>query len=281
MIISLSRGRLGNQLFQYAALQSALRRNERLVLIGYDELSDFLECVDARQIKLADMRRSQLLRRFIGLILNLACSIRLLGRVESDQVTNSEEAIRRRGLLTIDVSLSSAMQAPTHLRAQATEMMIAHHHRLAAEQLLTAIPGRDAVAVHIRRGDYLLWPSRENPAVLPWRWIESAMKLASRDLTDPVFLFLSDDAQYVSDMIRDRPNCYLIDATSEASLAVLASARWQILSASTFSWWGAEFARRSGVLNEAIAPKYWAGWPQREWYPREFESSRLTFLEVE
>ena len=53
-----------------------------------------------------------------------------------------------------------------------------------------------------------------------------------------------------------------------------------ILSASSFSWWGAYLAKQKYSGTFFLAPKYWAGHRQKRWYPESMKSSFLDYVEI-
>ena len=66
-----------------------------------------------------------------------------------------------------------------------------------------------------------------------------------------------------------------------SSFGVMVLARHGILSASTFSWWGARLAHDRNGGGTFIAPLYWMGFRGKTWFPSEdIRSDFLTYVEV-
>lgn len=280
MILSVERGRLGNQLFQYSALKSLAREGERLVLVGYRELEGLVELRNVIRLEIErDLFSRVCLRSAVGL-LSLLARVKIFGSIENDAEVPGRHSVRRDGLLPVFVSLRSYFQEPQFVDDQRDDLCIKESLLRQADAVLANHLDQKVVLVHVRRGDYLTWPSRENPAVLPWWWFEKAMQHVAERINDPVFLFLSDDGQYIKDLTANRPNCVYLDLEEHVAIAVMSRTYWQIISASSFSWWGAEFARRSRGSVLTIAPKYCAGWGISAWLPNGISSPFISYLEV-
>ena len=46
------------------------------------------------------------------------------------------------------------------------------------------------VFVHIRRGDYANWPTRQYPAILSLSWYKDAIRYLQNHVNDPVFILM-------------------------------------------------------------------------------------------
>lgn len=136
---------------------------------------------------------------------------------------------------------------------------------------------RPNVFVHIRRGDYVRWPSRDNPAVLPASWFTDAMQAVRSRLDKPQFVVVTDDVPYAREIFGHHGDVAIAAESWEIEFALMTLCDAGILSASSFSWWGAYLAHAAGSAGPFVAPKYWAGRPQGEWYPPSF--ARTSFLE--
>jgi hypothetical protein len=138
------------------------------------------------------------------------------------------------------------------------------------------------VFVHIRRRDYISWPSREYPAVLNKSWYLRAMDQIRSQEDNPLFLVLTDDTYYAEDCFGNQPDILISDNDQLVDLALMSLCSHGILSASSFAWWGAWLSRKTGKKQKQgayLAPKYWAGHRSREWYPEGFISDWITYIE--
>jgi hypothetical protein len=125
---------------------------------------------------------------------------------------------------------------------------------------------KELVFVHVRRGDYLAWPSREFPAVLILDWYLSAMRQMRAMVKNLSFIIASDDHYYTADCFSDISDVAVSRCGRFTDLALMSKCSHGILSTSSFAWWGALLSR-SHRSSEArpdgngvyFAPKYWAG----------------------
>lgn len=110
------------------------------------------------------------------------------------------------------------------------------------------------VSIHIRRGDYVNL-SRKHPLV-DLAYVKDAMN-HFRDHSHTFFLVFSDDIQWCKEnLVGDRID-YWMDPDPIESMSMMASCRHNIISNSTFSWWGAWLNQNSDKI--VIAPKQWFG----------------------
>jgi GR25 family glycosyltransferase involved in LPS biosynthesis len=107
----------------------------------------------------------------------------------------------------------------------------------------------DTVAVHIRRGDYVNHPDYVQ---LPIDYYHRALELIPKDA---FVLIFSDDIEWCKkNFIPARPMFFYVQEGSDVEdLALMSQCTYHIISNSTFSWWGAYLANSKKV----IAPDKW------------------------
>lgn len=123
--------------------------------------------------------------------------------------------------------------------------------------------GAPLVAVHVRRGDYLEKGGRLR--ILSADWYRGAMDMFAQ--SGPVFLIFSDDPGWCAENFGGspdpdsllRPLSVIHVATPDHwhDLAAMTQCDHFIISASSFSWWGAWLAQ--GAKKIVVAPKPWFG----------------------
>lgn len=284
MILSFEQGRLGNQLFQYVGIRKYFS-DHTLVLFGYDDLVDVIESIDAVVLKRDQLARwlsFGALRRVFALM----AKIRLVGTVQEHYGSSTYSILSRRGLIpgvyllkdsffqhreTID-ELPQNVQVKPDLLGKAKKWLSEH-----------SIDGkkRSLVSVHIRRGDYLRWPSADFPAVLDLEWYRRAMDRIGEQVQYPLFLLFSDDPYYVRDIFREDPQAVISDNDVGVDLALMSLCEHGVLSASSLAWWGAWLSRSNHGNDERgvyIAPNNWAGHRRKQWYPLGFKVDWITYM---
>ena len=130
--------------------------------------------------------------------------------------------------------------------------------------------------VHVRRGDYLSWPSEEYPAALPASWYTNHIQRLSRKFPHSRFLVFSDDTEYCREAFSDLPQTTIVEAPVKESFFAMSQCDGGILSASSLSWWAA-FISKESHAGPFIAPEYWIGWPESSWENSDVRDS--SFLE--
>lgn len=107
------------------------------------------------------------------------------------------------------------------------------------------------VSMHVRRGDYVAKPNTH--PVLPLTYYKHAMSLFPADAK---FILLSDDLEWCKQKFLES-NIYFADPQNDAiDLAIMTLCGGNIIANSSYSWWGAwlnQFTRR------VVAPKNWFG----------------------
>jgi hypothetical protein len=111
---------------------------------------------------------------------------------------------------------------------------------------------KDSIALHIRRGDYLI--NSENHYNLTLDYYQKALSYFDND--QQVIIF-SDDPIWCKNQNLFSADRFLVSETgnSKYDLYLMSKCSDFIIANSTFSWWGAWLANRGKV----IAPKQWFG----------------------
>jgi hypothetical protein len=118
--------------------------------------------------------------------------------------------------------------------------------------------GDRTVGVHVRRGDYLKPAFRGLMPVLTAGWYERAAHELCARHGELRFLVVSDEPGWARERLRlpgpttvaslDHP------PSAQEDLALLAACGHQVISNSTFGWWGARLGARGGSV---VAPTRW------------------------
>ena len=115
----------------------------------------------------------------------------------------------------------------------------------------------NSVCVSIRRGDYLSISLKNNFFVCDEAYFHRAINLAIRIIKNPVFIFFSDDIEWVKENLKiDFPAYYESgkDPVWE-KLRLMYSCKHFIISNSTFSWWAQYLSRNEKKI--VISPDRW------------------------
>jgi hypothetical protein len=270
-------GRLGNQVFQYAALRAALPEDP-LLLVDFDEFDRTFIAPRTRAFRserIADRIVLSFLHR-VGRLPGVG-----LGEIRQAHDTNLPAWTRDGRIVT---SLGYYQAGAPQTLAAAQQLRFRSEVVAGAETVLPDGPGPIAF-VHLRRGDYLTWPSEDGPAALPDAWYVDGIRRVRAVHPGIRFVVVSDDPTYASEVLV--PAAGLPDTTrvsrasSSVDLAVMARCDAGILSASTLSWWGGAMAAAAGGPGPFLAPERWLGFRGTERYPHAIGADFLTFVEVD
>ena len=281
MILVLKKGRFGNQIFQYMALRN-LYPNNNIFFFGYDDISNNLIGLEGCFIRMPTLRgiiTPGRLNRIINLLLNL----RLIGRIYESYQGDVYQTSKKRGVLFfVYVSQYNFFQNNKFFRTFNSAPLLKSDVRSIAKKWLYCFtkshPNYKRVFIHVRRGDYLLWPNRENPAVLDLNWYTTAMERFRLDYGSILFIVITDDVDYCAKAFSGFDDVVLSKKSFEVDFAIMSYCKGGILSASSFSWWGAFYSK---IFNQDnllyIAPRYWIGHRSKKWYPEGIQTDWLTY----
>jgi hypothetical protein len=281
VIVFFEYGRLGIQLFQYAALKE-LYPNQCLVFFGFGALKQAIESVDAIIIEKGKLPRWLVFG--LKTLLSFFAKLRIIGTIQESRENSSYVVKKARGLLSLFLLKRSNFQHKTMLEKLDPSFRLSHIHSHRAADWLNENMGmrnhENLIFIHIRRGDYLTWPNRKYPAVLEKLWYIRAMDQMREKVKNPIFLLLTDDPYYARDCFGDYPDILISENEQLVDLALMSLCQHGILSPSSFAWWGAWFSMRNNDDHSIyIAPKYWGGHRKREWMPEGFVANWLVYLE--
>jgi Glycosyl transferase family 11 len=149
-----------------------------------------------------------------------------------------------------------------------------------ANKLLHHIPPEKRVAVHLRFGDYEKWTIFGKQGVcLPSSYYQKAITRLAQTINNPIFVIFSDDKKSAQEVIGSNYSVEYFDGDSfSVDIAGISLCSHAIISASTFSWWGAFLIKNPNRI--VIAPKYWAGFKSGVWFPVDIQTKCFEYIDV-
>lgn len=117
------------------------------------------------------------------------------------------------------------------------------------------IEGKESVSVHVRRGDYL---NSSDFGVCSIDYYKQAMFFMTEKLNSPIFLFFSDDVDWVKENISCANAVYVscnYGVDSWQDMYLMSQSKHNIIANSSFSWWGAWLNPNPKKL--VITPRQW------------------------
>lgn len=248
------RGRLGNQLFQFAFGIAASRRLETSFVMADEELRALFTLGEHG--------------RPVGRI-GRSIRYRMESRVHPYEVVKIDDAVYDdpADVLTMlrdHVHYAGFFQSEAFFLdvRDAVRRAYAPHRRHVTEleRRYGALLERPYVCCHVRRTDYLQWG---DGVALPVSYYADALRSLDLPPQTPV-VFVGDDLTEVEaafasdDHVRMERNSEILD------LLLLVRATAVVSSNSSFSWWGAWLGPDTRPI---IAPRFWLGFPSAREYP--------------
>ncbi len=284
MICFLESGRLGNQLFQYAALRTIAKTEERLILFGFADLRATFDGLVGTIVFEPPGVLSRLATRFrpqIDNFMKYQPLINVISERHDESGTHVETS--RRLIGNIQYVEMSYFQSESIFDERVVESLTLKTQlsvKALQRSASLAAFGRKRIFVHVRRGDHLRWPSAHFPAVLPAVWYKKCIETLRARLGDPVFVFVTDDVYYVRDVFGDMADACISETGPADDFALMCQCDGGILSASSFAWWASYFLKKRLPGAVCLAPEYWAGHRSHEWHPPNINARFLETVSV-
>lgn len=248
MVRILLLGRTGNHLFQYA-LGRVLAEKHGVPLIldaswfnreGWAEVSHFLKLPLKAQVVRRCSMGSRALRRFTGKHYWEFCGVPILREASNDQSFDTRFLDA-----PDDCMLFGYFQSPLYFRTIATSLRNELNTLLASAIQLptdfhTKITHSKAVAIHVRRKDYLNHPIFN---VCDTAYYHRAIQKLRARVPGARFFVISDDPKWCNSEFQDS-DTETVDAGDMAKnplhdLYLMSLASHHIIANSTYSWWAA------------------------------------------
>jgi hypothetical protein len=128
------------------------------------------------------------------------------------------------------------------------------------KELSLDIKASKSVAIHVRRGDYVL--DRKTAKVLVVQdinYYKSAIRYMASRVDCPNYFIFSDDIEWVKENFKFLPNITVVShnqcANSHFDMQLMSLCQHNIIANSSFSWWGAWLNDNPSKI--VIAPQKW------------------------
>ena len=283
MIIGFSEGGFGNQLFQLSGLLTAQKEtargpNEIAVALGFQDIPKQFN-PDGLVIVRANYSSTRLRRflsnRFQRFVRQLA-RFRLFSEIWVDayypRFVRTRAVFPQIGVITNRFLQVANLSRVDGMAGMVSELLEGDYNYLMRD--------RPFVFLHVRRGDYLTWPTPDAPAALPTSFFSRGLIELRKKLPATEVLVFSDDPEFVTHntFFKKFQNLAL---TPLETFLTMAQACGGIISPSSFSYWAALVATERGQFTSSfIAPLYWVGWRREQWWPKKIYNSKFQYLEV-
>jgi hypothetical protein len=281
MITMIESGSLGNQIFQYLALEGIRKPNERMLLFGFDQLNTTLDLPSP--VNFVHIQTNVLKHLFsldynrVGRFQRKLRAFQVVGE-DTTGMVDVPKASRLRLVEPSWFQNPAAFQSPSShglaIKSEILQRSLAEFERLGFDP-------QETIVLHVRAGDYRTWPSVELPAILTPDWYQRQVRaLRDRDPNLKV-VAVGNEPEYISEVLEEIPDS--VDLSSQlqndyrVDFGALSLCKYSVISASTFSLWARYFAHSGDSNAISIAPKFWAGHAARDWYPANLQVDFLNY----
>lgn len=258
MITMRIKGGLGNQLFQYAAAYSLAKRLNQPFQFDVaftnnmtERAYKFSELNVNVATTVSDKMLSKKIRFIKNKYINKMCRVLNLSKhkcedylywIETKDTWQPDFFTIENGNLYVD----GYFQSEEYFKDFRTDLLKQFTPRHTPEEeykkILAEIKKVNAVAVHVRRGDF---KKDNNPFhyLLDEKYYQKAIQYIREHVNEPVFFFFSDDINWVKEKFTDSKEFRFINLKTKHSdvdeLMLMKNCNHIITANSTFSWWAA------------------------------------------
>lgn len=284
IIFWLPQGRLGNLIFQYQAALSLFTENCIIVSLASEFSNTFVYPKYVKFVPIPFFMRQRVAHYLIKIFKwlsrnNIFCSLTPKLNSTNDYGLETLDLQRKeQGFFSHFWIIDGFFQ---HDRYTRTLPVIKLNILNRAEDILSKVPQSSRIAVHLRFGDYEKWTVLGKQGVcLPVEYYQSAMNKLANEIDSPVFIIFSDDKEKACQVIgHSYKSIFFSGCSSSVDIAGISICNHAIISASTFSWWGAYLIKNPEKM--IIAPRYWAGYKSGVWFPADIETDKFNYIDVQ
>lgn len=279
MIRVILRGGLGNQMFQYAAGLALSRRYRTPLVLDATYLNDHFPRpqftyrtydLDVFTLPPTFTALSKISAAapvpglWLGLDLSLVKARDILGMQKLVREARSYQFDPRVGAAGGDVALWGFWQTPKYFGGIEGEVRRAFRFRdpMTGEALRISadIQKTNSVLLHVRRADYLMPKYAKVYGATDLGYYRRAVSYVAGKVANPRFFVFSDDIAWCRENIKLEFPTEYVDAASSGPKAsfhlhLMSLCRHNIVTNSSFSWWGAWLNENPGKI--IVAPERW------------------------
>jgi hypothetical protein len=272
MIIFFGKGRLGNQLFQYAFIKNFSKPKELIITSNFAELLDLFK-VNENILNIKNKYLNVLIKRLALPILRFCAKRKIISSYKVNKINiagcymSDTTYSKEKGFLPIKFIYPGYFQGEVFFsNDNVKNLKIKEKYLDKARSFLKTLPAnKNKLFVHVRQTDYKKHSCFGIKGVaLPLNYYFNQIKWLEEKLNDCFFIFLTDDNNYVKEKFRKINNKVISENSMFVDFAIMTLCDGGIMSNSTFSWWGGYFNNKKFL----IAPEYWLGFKSKKEYPK-------------
>ena len=285
-------GRLGNQFFRYAfARQIDIKRggNDDLILTTSrygkqidDSFTNGLSNFNVKPFSTTNISIYHKLKKIIKIKYKIICVLKKIFKINSivferiifKHLSNDglliayHDNYKFKAPSTKDVFIDGDFQSPEYFHQIKDILKKEFTPKLQPleknNELYYIIKNSNSVCIHVRRGDYLSEKYKKDFYVCDENYYKEAIRIIEKFITDPVFIFFSNDIGWVKDnLVTNRETYYEpSDIPLWESFRLMYCCKHFVISNSTLSWWAQYLSDHQDKL--VISPDHWFNNPEKE-----------------
>jgi len=267
LIVFFGNGRLGNQIFQYLFIKKVRKEEEKAIVFGFKDLREVFEINDITIVGIPEQNKTIKIIQYkiIMPLFRLLGCMRLINIVSVDHKTVKNKYRLeipsynfRRGIFSkftyIDIGYFQSEYFFN--KDDAESLNIKQIYIKKAKKLMDDIPkSKYRVFVHVRRGDYSIFTYLGENVLLPESYYRKCLDWFERNKRDILYIFLSDDIEYVKKTFSDINNKIIYENNHFAvDLSIMTLCQSAVLSPSSFGWWGSYLMKER---EKVFIPENW------------------------
>jgi hypothetical protein len=274
MIIIIENGQFGNQLFQFNFCLRILKKNEKIIFIGFEDLSKFIKKNNQFNFLKKNIF-SKLIIKFRYLIIKkIIYRFKITNTILED---TKGRITKNRGLINFITFVDGHFEKENLIKDDfiyyLKELKIENKAKKYLERFKKK--KKKIFFIHIRLKDNLVGIDKKYPSVLPLIWFFKCINLIKKKNRNSLFIFLSDDINFLKKNL-NKNEIYIKDNNPFYNLLIMKNCDGGVLSPSTFSWWAAFLSKKK----DFYAPEFWHGHRRKKFHPINFKSRFLRYIPV-
>jgi len=313
VIVRISDGRLGNQLFQFAFLATQAGKNEKIIAWGFEYLLSLFDIKDSRFIfineekilsyilKYVPSPFSQKLRKlltprvrweirygFLRRIFEILAKLKVISYIsqETQKLCNNTytevpEVVLSKGFISSIRYVGQYFFCSEKLfrKDVLKNLEFKEKYVKEAEKFISKYQNFYKVAIHIRLGDFKEFYVCGENAILPFDYFHRQIRWFLENRENPFFIFLSDEPGKIKNEFSYLGDKMVISENPwYIDFLIITMCDAAIIGPSSFSWWACYFMKKRDIV---FAPKYWLGFKIKKEFHQGIFPSFATPCEVD
>jgi len=276
MIILIENGRLGNQLFQLNYVFKIRKHNEFIILIGFNSIKKILK----KNFFIIFMPNFLFLSNF--LIKYRYYIIKLIKILKLNTIIyeqKNERIITKYGFISNLRLVSGYFQNHQFISSKFIQWICRDtvFEKIAKEKILDIKKKYNKIIfIHYRATDFINWPNKNYPAILPRKWIKKCLKMIYKN--NKKILIFTDDISYFKKKIRLKQE--VAHYNELVDFFMMVNSDEGIISPSSYGWWASYLMKLDNKNSKILAPKFWAGHKLKKNFPKYINTSKFKYINV-